>query len=109
MVLDTTQLRVLTTVSLVILRDWHSSGDGMQAIARSSNSKSKRKSTQKRAFDAQAFLDSVGVARKVVEYRRSQKIYSQGDPTNNVLYIQRGVVKLSVVNEVGKEALVRHF
>src|SRR5712692_3456322 len=35
-------------------------------------------------FDAQAFLDSAGVARKVVEYRRSQKIYSQGDPATGV-------------------------
>jgi len=61
---------------------------------------------QKRAFDAQAFLDSAGVARKVVEYPKSQKIYSQGDPTKNVMYIQKGSVKLSVVNEVGKEAVV---
>jgi CRP-like cAMP-binding protein len=46
------------------------------------------------------------VARKVVEYRRSQKIYSQGDPATSVIYIQKGGVKLSVVNEVGKEAVV---
>ena len=58
------------------------------------------------AFNVQAFLDSAGVARRIVEYRRSQKIYSQGDPTNNVLYIQKGGIKLSVVNEVGKEAVV---
>src|SRR5271157_5190687 len=58
------------------------------------------------AFDAQAFLDSAGVARKVVEYRRSEKIYSQGDPTKGVKYVQKGGVKLSVVNEVGKEAVV---
>jgi CRP-like cAMP-binding protein len=58
------------------------------------------------AFNAQAFLDSAGVARRIVEYRRSQKIYSQGDPANNVLYIQKGGIKLSVVNEVGKEAVV---
>jgi hypothetical protein len=51
----------------------------MQAIASSGKIKSKRKSTPKRAFDAQAFLDSAGVARRVAEYRRSQKIYSQGD------------------------------
>jgi CRP-like cAMP-binding protein len=82
------------------------SGDVMQAIANSSSIKSKRKSTQKRAFDAQAFLDSAGVARKVVEYRRSEKIYSQGDPARGVKYIQKGGVKLSVVNEVGKEAVV---
>src|ERR1700694_5136010 len=54
-------------------------------------------------FDAQAFLDSAGVARRIVEYRKSQKIYSQGEPAKNVLYIQEGGIKLSVVNEVGKE------
>ena len=53
-------------------------------------------------FDPQAFLDSAGVARKVVEYRRSEKIYSQGDPATGVKYIQKGGVKLSVVSEVGK-------
>jgi len=57
-------------------------------------------------FDAQAFLDSAGVARRIVEYQRSQNIYSQGDRTNNVFYIQKGGIKLSVVNEVGKEAVV---
>jgi CRP-like cAMP-binding protein len=82
------------------------SGDVMQAIARSSNINSKRKSTQKRAFDAQAFLDSAGVARRVVEYRRSQRIYAQGDPATSVIYLQKGGVKLSVVNETGKEAVV---
>src|SRR5258708_28529266 len=78
----------------------------MQAIANSNNIKSKRKTTHKRAFDAQAFLDSAGVARRVVEYRRSQKIYSQGDRATGVIYIQKGGVKLSVVNERGKGAVV---
>jgi CRP-like cAMP-binding protein len=82
------------------------SGDVMQAIANSSSIKSKRKSTQKRAFDAQAFLDSAGVARGVVEYRRSEKVYSQGAPATSVMYVQEGGVKLSVVNESGKEAVV---
>jgi CRP/FNR family cyclic AMP-dependent transcriptional regulator len=57
-------------------------------------------------FDAQAFLDSASVARKVVAYRISQKIYSQGDPATSVMYVQNGGVKLAVVNEVGKEAVV---
>src|SRR5713226_7825494 len=61
---------------------------------------------QKFAFDAQAFLDSAGVARRVAEYRGSQKLYSQGDPATSVMYIQKGGVKLSVVNEVGKEAVL---
>jgi len=78
----------------------------MQIIASSRSIKSKRKSTQKRAFDAQAFLDSAGVARRVVEYRRSRKIYSQGDPATSVMFLQKGPVKLSVVNETGKEAVV---
>src|ERR1700693_5355833 len=78
----------------------------MPMIASSSDIKSKRKSTQKRAFDAQTFLDSAGVARRVVEYRSPQKIYSQGDPATSVMYIQEGGVKLSVVNEGGKEAVV---
>jgi CRP-like cAMP-binding protein len=59
-----------------------------------------------RSFDVQAFLDSAGVARKVVEFRRNEVIFSQGDSAKNVLYIQRGGVKLSVVNEAGKEAVV---
>jgi CRP/FNR family cyclic AMP-dependent transcriptional regulator len=78
----------------------------MRASTTSGKINSNTKLKQKRAFDAQAFLDSPGVARSVVEYRRSQKIYSQGDPATSVLYVREGGVKLSVVNEVGKEAVV---
>jgi CRP/FNR family transcriptional regulator, cyclic AMP receptor protein len=77
----------------------------MEAIASSSKNTTKKK----HIFNAQAYLASCGVARKVVEYRRSQKAYSQGDPATNVMYIQRGGVKLTVVNEVGKEAVVAMF
>jgi CRP/FNR family transcriptional regulator, cyclic AMP receptor protein len=57
------------------------------------------------AFDV-GILDSAGVTRTLVEYRESKKVYSQGDSATKVMYIQRGGVKLSVVNEVGKEAVV---
>jgi CRP/FNR family transcriptional regulator, cyclic AMP receptor protein len=57
-------------------------------------------------FDAQAFLDSAGVARKVVAYRRKATIFAQGKSSRHVMYIQAGGVKLSVANEVGKEAIV---
>jgi CRP/FNR family cyclic AMP-dependent transcriptional regulator len=67
--------------------------------------KLKTESTRKPAFDVQAFLDSAGIARRIVEYRKSQKIYSQGDPATSVFYVQNGGIKLSVVNEVGKEAI----
>ncbi len=46
------------------------------------------------------------MATKIVEYRKFQRIYSQGDPATSVIYIHQGGVKLSVVNEVGKEAVV---
>ncbi len=78
----------------------------MQAIASSGKTKSKIKLKERRVFDAQAFLDSAGVSKKVVQYRKSQEIYSQGDPASTVMYVQEGGVKLSVVNEVGKEAVV---
>ena len=57
-------------------------------------------------FDAQTFLDSAGLSRKVVEFGKRQTIYSQGDPSKNVLYIRQGGVKLCVVNETGKEVVV---
>jgi CRP/FNR family transcriptional regulator, cyclic AMP receptor protein len=64
------------------------------------------KTKSKIAFNAQAFLDSAGVARKVMEYGKSEKLYVQGDLATSVMYIQNGSVKLSVVNEVGKEAVL---
>ena len=57
-------------------------------------------------FDAQAFLDSAGVARKVVSYRRSETVFSQGEPTDSVIYIQKGGLKLSVTSAAGREAIV---
>jgi CRP/FNR family cyclic AMP-dependent transcriptional regulator len=58
------------------------------------------------AFDAQAFLDSAGVSRKIKEYKRAEAVYAQGDDAKSVLYLQSGGVKLTVINEVGKEAVV---
>ena len=74
----------------------------MEAVA----SSSKTKSNKRHIFNAQAYLASVGVGRKVVEYPGSEKAYSQGDPGTDVMYIQKGEMKLSVVNEVGREAVV---
>jgi CRP/FNR family transcriptional regulator, cyclic AMP receptor protein len=60
-------------------------------------------------FNAQAFLDTAGVARKVMQYRRNESIYSQGDAAETVMYVQKGGVKLSVVNGSGKEAVIAMF
>src|SRR5579859_704542 len=65
-----------------------------------------RMSKKKDAFDAQAFLDSAGVARKVKEFKGAEAIYSQGDAAQGVMYLQAGSVKLSVLSEGGKEAVV---
>lgn len=66
----------------------------------------RQKTKKKTAFDAQIFLDSAGVARKVVEFPIKATIYAQGEPANTVMYIQKGRVKLSVIHESGKEAVV---
>jgi CRP/FNR family transcriptional regulator, cyclic AMP receptor protein len=68
-----------------------------------------RKALAADAFTVQSFLDTAGVTRKVVEYRRNESIYSQGDGADTVMYVQKGGVKLSVLNGSGKEAVVAMF
>jgi CRP-like cAMP-binding protein len=58
------------------------------------------------AFDAQAFLDTAGIAKRFVDYRRDDVIFAQGDPCEHVLYIHKGGVKLSVISKAGREAVV---
>jgi CRP-like cAMP-binding protein len=57
-------------------------------------------------FNAQAFLDSAGIERRIVEYRRGDAIFAQGDRPEHVLYIQKGGVKLSVLSKAGRQAVV---
>jgi CRP/FNR family cyclic AMP-dependent transcriptional regulator len=90
----------------MIVINLRTSGSVMQVIANPNSVKSKRKSRRKRGFDAQAFLDSAGVSRKVIEFKRAERIYAQGDAASSVMYLQSGGVKLTVINEVGKEAVV---
>jgi CRP-like cAMP-binding protein len=58
------------------------------------------------AFEAQAFLDSAAITRKITEFRRAAVIFAQGDPCDSVMYIQKGAVRLSVLSHSGKEAIV---
>jgi CRP/FNR family transcriptional regulator, cyclic AMP receptor protein len=67
------------------------------------------KPKKKGPFDAQDFLDSVGASRKVQEFGKKQAIFSQGTAADSVMYVQRGSVKFTVVNESGKEAVVAIF
>jgi CRP/FNR family transcriptional regulator, cyclic AMP receptor protein len=57
-------------------------------------------------FNVQAFLDSAGAARTIAEFQLKDTIFSQGDVGKDVMYIQKGTVKLSVVSKTGKEAIV---
>jgi len=57
-------------------------------------------------FNAQAFLDSAGVERTIKEFKKKDVVYSQGDAAKSVMYLQEGGVKLSVLSEAGKEAVV---
>ena len=63
-------------------------------------------SRRRPAFNAQAFLDSAGLAKKSATYSRGAVIFAQGDPCDDVLYIQHGNVKLSVLSRSGREAVV---
>ena len=70
------------------------------------NSKSKSLSSKARAFGAQAFLDSAGVAKKVRQFKRAEIIFSQGAAAESVMYIQEGGVKITAVSASGKEAII---
>ena len=58
------------------------------------------------AFEPKAFLGRVSAGKAVERYARNQKIYSQGDAADEVFFIQKGKVKLTVLSEQGKEAVV---
>jgi CRP/FNR family transcriptional regulator, cyclic AMP receptor protein len=64
------------------------------------------KSKQTGTFNVQGFLDSSGLARKIVRYRRDEVVFTQGDPCEHVFYIQKGGVKLSVLSKSGRQAVV---
>ena len=61
---------------------------------------------RKSRFDVQAFLDSAGVYRKVLEFAKRAVIFRQGEPSKHIFYIQKGGITLSVLNHLGKEAVV---
>lgn len=60
----------------------------------------------KRQFDPQVFLAKVGNGKTITKYRKGRIIYAQGEEADKVLYIQSGAVKVTVVSEQGKEAVV---
>jgi CRP/FNR family transcriptional regulator, cyclic AMP receptor protein len=60
----------------------------------------------KASFDPKKFLAKVGDGKAISNYRKDQIVFSQGEVADAVFYIQQGKVKLTVVSEQGKEAVV---
>src|SRR5258708_22566628 len=60
-------------------------------------------------FDPQAFLASAGTGKTIERYAKNQKIFSQGEVADTLFFIQEGKVKLTVLSELGKEAVVGIF
>ena len=58
------------------------------------------------AFDVEVFLKSAGAARRVATYPKGKIVFLQGQPSDTVMYIQKGGVKISVLSRTGKEAVV---
>jgi CRP-like cAMP-binding protein len=58
------------------------------------------------AFDADAFLRSAGATRRVATYPKGKVVFSQGQPSDAVMYVQKGGIKISVLSRTGKEAVV---
>jgi CRP-like cAMP-binding protein len=63
-------------------------------------------SNSKLPFDLQAFLATANGGRTISAYRANQTIFSQGESADSIFYIQEGKVKLTVLSEQGKEAIV---
>ncbi len=63
-------------------------------------------SRKARRFDAETFLTSAKVPKRLLDFNPGAVIYAQGDAATSVLYVQEGRVKLSVVSSTGKEAVV---
>ena len=62
--------------------------------------------TKRRPFDPKSFLAKVGEGRTIAKYRKGQVVFAQGDPADAVFYIQKGNVKITVVSDRVKEAVI---
>jgi CRP/FNR family transcriptional regulator, cyclic AMP receptor protein len=62
--------------------------------------------TNQASFDPKEFLARVGEGKIILEFRRDQVVFAQGDVADTVFYVQRGRVKVVVISEQGKEAVV---
>jgi CRP/FNR family transcriptional regulator, cyclic AMP receptor protein len=61
---------------------------------------------KKRTFNTESFLARAGAGKEILEFKKKQAIFAQGDAAEAVFYIQKGRVKLTVVSKRGKEATI---
>jgi CRP-like cAMP-binding protein len=61
---------------------------------------------EKTLFDPKSFLAKVGEGKVILKFKKNQIVFAQGDVANTVFYIQKGRIKVLVVSEQGKEAVV---
>ncbi len=61
---------------------------------------------EKPAFDAAAFLATAGLGRKIVQLKRKETFFAQGEPADSVFYLQKGQARVTVVSKAGKEATI---
>ncbi len=66
----------------------------------------RRASKNRREFDAQSFLATIGEGRKAILFPNKHTVFTQGDPADAVSYLQTGKVRLTVVSKTGKEATI---
>src|SRR6185437_28586 len=59
-----------------------------------------------RRFDPRTFLAQAGLGRTVVDLKKKQIVFSQGDAAESIFYIQRGKIKLTIISKSGKEAAI---
>jgi CRP-like cAMP-binding protein len=64
-----------------------------------------QKRLQSPDFDAQLFLTTAGLGRSIRNFHKEETVFAQGDLARNVMYIQEGGVKLTVVSATGKVVL----
>ena len=67
---------------------------------------SRLKRGRKASFDPKKFLAKVGEGKTISDFQRAEVVFSQGDAADAVFYIQKGRIKLTVISEQGKEAVV---
>jgi CRP/FNR family cyclic AMP-dependent transcriptional regulator len=85
---------------------WHMVSTAVRRVTVGVFPAPKKAKPQIPAFDVKLFLGSAGLGRKIAKFVAKEAIFAQGNPATSVVFIQEGGVKLTVVNESGKEAVL---